>query len=51
MEEGRTKEWGTEILGDLWNGEGCGRVHGVNKMDTTGTSRSLHDRDLKEGKH
>ena len=37
--EGRTKQWGTETLGDLWKGEGWGGVNGVNKMDTTGTFR------------
>ena len=36
---GRTKQWGTETLGDLWKGEGWGGIHGVNKMDTTGTFR------------
>ena len=41
MGEGSTKQWGTETLGL----EICGRerdgggVHGVNKMDTTGTFR------------
>ena len=39
MGEGRTKQCGTEILGDLWKGEEWGGVHGVNKMDTTGTFR------------
>ena len=48
--EGRKKQWVTEIRGDLWKGEGWGRVHRVNKMDTTGTFRSLHDRDFLEGK-
>jgi len=43
--EERTKEWGTEIL-DLWKGEGWGGEHGVNKMDTTGTFRTLHDGEL-----
>ncbi len=36
---GRTKQWGTEILGDLWRGEGWGGEHGVYKMDITGTFR------------
>ena len=36
---GRTKQWGTETLGDLGKGEGCGGEHGVHKMDTTGTFR------------
>ena len=27
-EEGRTKQWGTETLGDVWKGEGWGGVHG-----------------------
>ena len=31
-------------------GEGWGGVHRVNTMDTTGTVRSLHDRDFQEGK-
>ena len=39
MGEGRTKQWETETLGDLWKGEGWGGVHGVNKMDATGTFR------------
>ena len=26
----------TETIGDLWKGEGWGRVHRVNKMDTSG---------------
>ena len=46
MGEGRKKQWGTETLGDLWKGEGWGGDHGVNKMDTTGTFRTLHDREL-----
>ena len=25
---GRTNQWGTETLGDLWKGEGWGREHG-----------------------
>ena len=29
MGEERTKQWGTEILGDLWKGEGWGREHRV----------------------
>ena len=37
---------GTETLGDLWKGEGCGGEHGVSKMNTTGTFRSFHDREL-----
>ena len=36
---GRTKQWVTEILGDLWKGEGCGGEHGVYKTDVTGTFR------------
>ena len=36
---GRTKQWGTETLGDLWKGEGWGWEHGEYKMDTTGTFR------------
>ena len=28
-----------EGLTDLWKGEGWGRVHKVNRMDTTGTFR------------
>ena len=44
--EGRTKQWGTETLEDLWKGEGWGGEHGVYKMDTTGTVRTLHERDL-----
>ena len=44
--ERRTKQCGTETLGDLWKREGWGGVHWVNKMDATGTFRSLHDRDL-----
>ena len=36
--EGRTKQWGTETLGDLWKGEGWVGEHGVYKMDITGTS-------------
>ena len=27
--EGRTKQWGTETLGDLWKGEGCSGEQGV----------------------
>ena len=34
---GRPKQWGTEILGDLW--KGWGREHGEYKMDITGTFR------------
>ena len=41
-----TREWGTGTLGDLWKEEGWGGEHGVNEMDTTGTSRTLHDREL-----
>ena len=36
---GRTKQWGTETLGDLWKGEGWSWEHGVYKMDITGTFR------------
>ena len=39
MGEGRTKQWGTETLGDLWKGEGWGGEHEVYKTDTTETSR------------
>ena len=48
-EEGK-KKWGTKTLGDLRKGEGWGGQHGVYKMDTTGTIRSVHDRDFQEGK-
>ena len=37
--EGRTKEWGTETLGDLWKGKRWDGEHGVYKMDITGTFR------------
>ena len=46
---GSTKQWGTKTLGDLWKEEGWGRVHRVNKMDTTGTLRSLQYRDFEGG--
>ena len=36
---GRTKQWGSETLVDLWKGEGWGGDHGVHKMDITGTFR------------
>ena len=36
---GRTKQWGTETLGNLSKGEGWGREHVVYKMDNTGTFR------------
>ena len=36
---GRTKQWGTETLGDLWKGEGWGGEHGEYKMDITETCR------------
>ena len=36
---GRTKQWGTETLGDLWKGEGWGGGHGEYKMYITGTFR------------
>ena len=36
---GRTKQWGTETLGDLWKGEGRGGEHGAYKMDIAGTFR------------
>ena len=36
---GRTIQWGTETLGDLWKGEGWGGEHGVYKLDITGTFR------------
>ena len=39
MGVGRTKQWGTETLGDLWKGEGWGGEHGEYKMDITGTFR------------
>ena len=48
--EGRTKQWGTETLGDLWRGEGWGGEHGEYEMDTTGTFRSLYDKDFQKGK-
>ena len=35
--EGRTKQWGTETLGDLW--KEWGEENGVNKMDITGAFR------------
>ena len=47
MGEGRTKQWGTETLGDLWKGEGSGGEHGAYKMDTTRTS-GRKTRNLKE---
>ena len=31
--ERRIKQWETETLGDLWNGEGWGGEHGEYKMD------------------
>ena len=43
---GRTKQWVTETLGDLWKGEGWDGEHGEYKMDITGTFRTLHDRKL-----
>ena len=45
---GRTKQWGTETLGDLWQGEGWGRKHGGYKMDTSGTFRK-ESREFEEG--
>ena len=39
VEEGRTKQWGTETLGDLWKEEGWSGEHVVYKMDITGTFR------------
>ena len=39
---GRTKQWGTETLGDLWKGEGWG-------WGTRGTQDG-HYRDFQEGK-
>ena len=39
MGKERTKQWGTETLGDLWKGEGCGRELGEYKMDITRTFR------------
>ena len=44
--EGRTKQWGTDTLGDLWKGEGWAGDHRENKMDTTETFRTLHNREL-----
>ncbi len=35
---GRTKQWGTETLGDLWKGEGWGGKHRVYKMTLEGLS-------------
>ena len=40
---GRTIQWGTETLGDLWKGEGLGRENGVYMMDITGTFCSSSD--------
>ena len=37
--ERSTKQWRTEILGDLWKGEGWSREHRVYKMVTTWTFR------------
>ena len=39
------KQWGTQRF-DLWKGEGWDGAHGVNKMDTTGTFRTLHNTEL-----
>ena len=36
---GRTKQWGTDTLGDLRKGEGWDGEHGEYKMDITGTFR------------
>ena len=36
---GRTKQWGTETLGDLWKREGWSGEHGEYKMDITRTFR------------
>ena len=36
---GKTKQGGTETLGDLWKGEGWRGEHGKYKMDITGTFR------------
>ena len=36
---GRTKQWGTEALGDLWKEEGWSGEHGEYKMDIAGTFR------------
>ena len=47
MGVGRTKQWGTETLGDLWKGEGWGGEHGEYKMDITGTFRK-ENRELRE---
>ena len=38
MGQGSTKQWGTETLGDLWKGEGWGRVHGESKRVLQGLS-------------
>ena len=43
--EGRTRQLGTETLGDLWKGEGWGGGHGEYKMEITGTFRK-ESRDL-----
>ena len=45
---GRTKQWGTETVGDLWKGEGWDGEHVVNKMDITGTFRK-ENREFKGG--
>ncbi len=45
---GRTKQWGTETLGDLWKGEGWGGEHVEYKMDITGTFRK-ESREFEEG--
>ena len=36
---GRTNQWGTDTLGDLWKGEGWDGEHGEYKMHITGTFR------------
>ena len=35
---GRTKQWGTETLGDLWKGEGWGGEHGYTRWTLLGLS-------------
>ena len=45
---GKTKQWGTKTLGDLWKGEGWGGEHWGNMMDITGTFRK-ESRDFEGG--
>ena len=51
--DGREKEkkpvWTRDLRRSV-EGRGRGQGPGVNKMNTAGTFRSLHDRDFKEGK-